>query len=282
MAQYFSLSIFHRFLGAVSRTLSPEMRARAAQMPVLGHALRFLVARFSPAERVPVKVQAGLLEGLIMKLNLRLERGLWLGSYETAIQTAIIRYLRPGVVVYDVGGHIGYLSMGMARLVGPSGRVLVFEPLPDNVGRIREQMALNPSLRVELHEFAVSDCSGRAVFSVHASASMGQLRDMDGRFLSTIEVETVSLDDFVYKHAMPAPDFIKMDIEGAEALAFPGMLRLLHEKAPRILLELHGGAEKPVWETLQKAGYKLISLATNEELKEATFLCYGHYLAERL
>ncbi len=80
----------------------------------------------------------------------------------------------------------------------------------------------------------------------------------DAQYTAEINVPGLSLDDFVYKQGNPAPAAVKMDIEGGEVLALPGMRRILEEHHPLMLLELHGPeSEKAAWETLTSAGYTL-------------------------
>ena len=68
----------------------------------------------------------------------------------------------------------------------------------------------------------------------------------------------VSLDEFVYLQGNPAPAAVKMDIEGGEVLALPGMRRILQDQHPLLLLELHGPeSERVAWETLTSVGYTL-------------------------
>ena len=89
-------------------------------------------------------IAAGRLAGATLLLDMQIEKDYWLGAYEPELQDAIGRHIRPGMVVYDVGANVGYISLMLARAVGESGRVLAFEPLPANAERIRRNAALNP------------------------------------------------------------------------------------------------------------------------------------------
>ncbi len=80
----------------------------------------------------------------------------------------------------------------------------------------------------------------------------------DGAFESAIEVELVSLDEFVFSEGSPPPDVVKLDIEGGEVEALPGMKRLLRDHHPLLLVEVHGTeAGRVVWQELTAAGYQL-------------------------
>jgi len=77
-------------------------------------------------------------------------------------------------------------------------------------------------------------------------------------YSATISIPGVSLDAFVFDLNNPAPQVIKMDIEGGETLALKGMKRLFSEVQPIILLELHGPeSARTTWETLTNAGYTI-------------------------
>jgi hypothetical protein len=90
---------------------------------------------------------------------------------------------------------------------------------------------------------------------------MGKAEGSAGRsdgHTESIEVPSISLDDFVYRDGNPPPQVIKMDIEGGEVLALQGMSRILVEAHPLIFLELHGpDAAQLAWEVLTAAGYSL-------------------------
>jgi FkbM family methyltransferase len=209
-----------------------------------------------------VQVAAGMLAGLSMHLDLKREKHYWLGTYENELQAAIAQYARPGMVAYDCGANIGYITLALGRAVGSSGHVYAFEPLPANLARLR----LHLQAYAELCQFdvvpkAVTALSGDVQFLVHDSGAMGKASGSAGReteYAQTISVAGVSLDDFVFNRGNHAPDLIKMDIEGGEALALKGMSRVLAEVQPLLLIELHGSeSAKAAWKTLTAAGYSI-------------------------
>lgn len=167
------------------------------------------------------------------------------GTYEPEVQAAAGRAIGPGTVVYDIGVHRGYFSLLFADLVGPGGQVIGFEPLPGNLALARQSAGLNPDLagRIRFVPLAVSDAEGVAhLVEVERYSSMAKLcegtpTESPGR----VAVETTSLDAFV-RAGNPVPQFIKMDIEGAETRAFTGMAAILRQAQPTILVELHNEA----------------------------------------
>ena len=95
---------------------------------------------------------------------------------------------------------------------------------------------------------------------------MGKVEGSAGRrgftYAETISVPGIHLDEFVYRDRHPPPQVIKIDIEGGEVLALPGMQRVLLESRPLVLLELHGPeAAHLAWKTLAGAGYRMCRMA---------------------
>jgi hypothetical protein len=90
---------------------------------------------------------------------------------------------------------------------------------------------------------------------------MGKAEGSAGRaapYAAAITVPGISLDEFVYVQGNPPPQLVKMDIEGGEVLALPGMRRLLAEARPLMLMELHGPeSARAAWEALIAAGYQV-------------------------
>ncbi len=99
----------------------------------------------------------------------------WLGSYEFLEQQAILRYLKPGMVAYDIGAHVGFYTLMFAKIVGPSGEVHAFEPYPENVRFLQKHLELNRLTNVILKPLAISDKSGEVEFYKSYTAFMGNI-----------------------------------------------------------------------------------------------------------
>lgn len=224
--------------------------------------LRGLLNRSVPSAPIEVEVAAGLLQGARFELDLQLEKDMWLGTYESDLQAVLGRLVRPGMTIYDVGANIGYLSVALARLVGESGAVVAFEPLEENVKRLRSALRLNRvSDRVELVAAAVGGADETGEFFVHRSAGMGKLAGSAGRqpqYKTTREVRVVSLDGWARSHPTQEPDWIKVDVEGGEGQVLAGAQGLVEQQRPGWILELHGPqASEQVWRQLERADYRV-------------------------
>jgi hypothetical protein len=108
----------------------------------------------------------------------------------------------------------------------------------------------------------VTGAAGPVRFFVHASGGMGKAEGSAGRqdeaYQSELTVDGLSLDEFVYAGGNPPPQVVKLDIEGGEVMALPGMKRVLAEARPLVLMELHGPeSARAAWEALTAAGYRV-------------------------
>jgi FkbM family methyltransferase len=249
-----------------ARILPTSLKRRLYQARPLADLIRRSLNRAAPQGLTIVEVAAGGLAGYRMQLDLRSEKDYWLGTYEPELQAALEALLKPGMIAYDVGANIGYISLLLARYVGERGRVFAFEALPANLKRLRVNLELNNMLGlVEIVPAAVVDEERPVQFLVGPSNGMGKVEGSAGRqgdiYRENLTVAGVSLDAFAYRLERPAPDVVKMDIEGGEALALPGMKRLLKEAHPLLLLELHGSQSAQIaWGLLTEAGYRLCQM----------------------
>lgn len=149
----------------------------------------------------------------------------------------------PGDAIIEIGSNIGTETILFAKIVGPSGRVVSFEPLPENARMQRKMLELNGLHQVELHTLAVSDRSGRCYFETPTdewNSGTGQLVDAAEGRGRCVEVEMVTLDDLAAEGRLPAAKLIVMDVEAAELRVMAGGEKYVREHAPYVLLEVNG------------------------------------------
>jgi FkbM family methyltransferase len=230
---------------------------------LLGRLIRFPL-RFIPKD-ASVPILQGRFKGkkwIVGSAN----HGYWLGSYEFKKRLLFERSIPLGSVVYDVGGFVGYYTLLASVLVGPGGRVVVFEPLPRNLHYLKEHLRLNGISNVSVVEAAVSDQAGTLMFKEGPSRARGCLAEDGG-----LQVQAVRLDDLVESGELPEPQFMKVDVEGAELRAFAGARRLLERCHPTLFLDTHGSAvHAECCRLLVELGYRLETIDGRqlEESKE--------------
>ena len=150
-------------------------------------------------------------------------------------------YLRPGDRFLDVGANIGAYTIFAASLVGPTGGVDAFEPGGHALARLRENVALNHLPNVVVHALAVSDAPGRVQFLSELD-SANRIQTESDVSETASAAASIRLDEYLAP-GVDAPRFAlgKMDIEGAEPLAFRGAERMLGAGNPPVwLIELNG------------------------------------------
>ncbi|MBI2331372.1 MAG: FkbM family methyltransferase, partial [Chloroflexi bacterium] len=130
-----------------ARVLPMPVKRAIYRLGPLARAVRGGLNRAAPHGLAEVTVAGGGLAGLRLQLDMQKEKDYWLGTYEPELQAALRDLARPGMTAYDVGAHIGYISLLLARAVSPSGRVFAFEPLPANLERLQANLTLNPDIR---------------------------------------------------------------------------------------------------------------------------------------
>src|SRR5277367_6448201 len=70
-----------------------------------------------------------------------------LGAFERSTVVTLEKLVKSGDVVMDIGANIGAHTLGLARSVGPSGRVFAFEPTDFAFDKLQRNLDLNPELQ---------------------------------------------------------------------------------------------------------------------------------------
>jgi FkbM family methyltransferase len=171
----------------------------------------------------------------------RISRALWrTGTYEPHVTRYVCSKTVDGMVVLDVGAHIGYYTLLFAKRVGASGRVIAFEPDPDALRWLRANVALNGHTPVTVCPFALGQTQSRMLWQ----SSTSRLADLGAAPLTAndCEVETRSFDQWAEQLDLDGLDMVKIDVEGAELEVLLGMRRSLHSFHPTVIVELHPSA----------------------------------------
>lgn len=183
----------------------------------------------------------------------------WLGSYEIEKCRLIQQAVRAGSTFFDVGAQAGYHTLLASRLVGPYGRVFAFEPAPRNIRYLRKLVAGRNLDNVAVVEAAVCDHNGAAAFETGPSCVAGHLAET-----GDLLVRTVSLDEEIAQGRLPPPDYIKIDVEGAEMNVLMGAQTLLRERHPALFIDTHSflgpqfaGLHEQCCNFLRTVGYEL-------------------------
>ncbi|MHB8624630.1 MAG: FkbM family methyltransferase [Aggregatilineales bacterium] len=115
------------------------------------------------------------------------------GEYEPESCAAILRHVRPGMCVLDIGAHIGYHTLLLSKQVGHAGQVICFEPLSENRLLLHENLRLNGlAMQVTIEPMAVADRVSLTLLKYGPSTSQASLTSIT---TSPFEGEVVPVCD---------------------------------------------------------------------------------------
>jgi FkbM family methyltransferase len=141
-------------------------------------------------------------------------------------KAAFERWIRPGMTVVDVGANQGLYALLFSGLVGPSGKVLAFEPEPDMFGALVQNCRANSASNIECMELALG--SSTRTGTLHRSLVHGGdnriATGLSDKITKLIDVKIAPLDEVVGSRKV---DFIKIDVQGWEWDVFNGMDQVL-------------------------------------------------------
>jgi FkbM family methyltransferase len=202
-----------------------------------------------------VEISTGPLAGreLFIDDTLPNWRALANGDYEPFIFESLGEDGYEGKTVWDIGAFVGYHALAFAALVGSTGAVVTFEPNPYNVERVMMNLERNPDLasRIKVVNKALANEDGETTFSLspsiengessgsHMTSAMAPEAPAVYESFDQIKVVTVKADTLLGTSQYPAPALVKMDVEGAELMVLQGSTRLLAERRPSLLIEVH-------------------------------------------
>ena len=149
----------------------------------------------------------------------------------------IIDEIAPGETLFDIGSCVGFVAVHAGQ---KGANVVAFEPEPGIRRRLLENIELNGLPNVRVMDWAVADRAGTA--TLFTDGAHGNSPSLAGdRTRSAIEIRTGSIDDAIAARLLPAPQVIKLDIEGAEVRAVRGMKNLLAgaNKPRSLFVEVH-------------------------------------------
>ncbi len=184
------------------------------------------------------------------------------GNLESAVQEAMVRHLGHGGVFYDIGANLGFFSLLAAHLSGlEAGRVVAFEPAPDNAEAIRVNAALNRVSNVEVICAAVADRSGAGRLQIVDDQSWSKLVQFGAHPFTerVIDVEMRGHRRAGERRSCAPATVVKIDVEGAELEVLAGMRETIAAHQPAIICELHDTHAAFV-AAMGACGYRVINL----------------------
>ena len=225
---------------AASRAVPQSVRSGLASSSY-SHLVR-KVLNWISGESNPVVRVGGPLGGQSMRVNWALHKTYVFGTYEPGVVQGLEELVQPGWTAVDVGANIGYFTLLMANRVGPQGKVIAFEPLAENFRILKENIQLNDHRNVVAENLALMSRTGRIELRSATPGAITWVASVKIDQNSAVEsqsVEAVTLDEYVQRKGIAKVDFLKIDVEGAEASVLEGATSVLDRDKPILLIEMH-------------------------------------------
>lgn len=153
------------------------------------------------------------------------------GNTERQTLETLCSMIDPGKVFYDIGAHGGLFSLTVKHFE-PKAIVHAFEPLDEE---LRLNLKIN-EIQFPVHTVALGDKPDKLYMTTQKRSS-NHITESNGA--QTAEVSVVRLDDYIVANSIPAPDLIKLDIEGFEYKALKGAKNILSNSKPIIVTEIN-------------------------------------------
>jgi len=162
----------------------------------------------------------------------------FLGEYEPGITEIISKIVKKGDVCLDIGANIGWYATLLQKLVGASGKVYAFEPVPKTFSLLSRNVELNSkSDNIFVSNVALGETEKEVEIYLfdklpdgHASLFKG-----DSKEIQTFNARMVTLDSFIEKQKIGEINFIKADIEGAELTMLKGARKIFEQPRPPLI-----------------------------------------------
>jgi len=197
------------------------------------------------------------------------------GLYQENVLVSIKNLVKPGEVIFDVGGHHGLMAIVGAKAVGANGKVISFDPNPDVNKYIYNHLKINGLKNVSFEQLGLLDEEGffdfyKQIGTISWNSSFVREFVESHSEIAQISVKATTLDNYV-KNTGVIPRLIKIDTEGTEIRILKGGLDLIKYNKPILILELNSKAASKANTTLaniihflQKLSYEVFSLKKDE------------------
>ena len=209
-------------------------------------------------------------------LNSYYHKGYWFYGSKREYSTIqnFLRIIQVGDYVIEVGGHIGYFSTLFSNIIGPDGKLDVFEPSEDNLKYLKKNIFLMPtklSKEVSIIEKGVGDQNGILDFFIDPITGQNNsfVKDFDRFYenrkrsaeknasLTVIHSPVIRLDDYLQNNTVN-PNFIKIDVEGFEYNVILGAKNTIEKCKPNLMIEIQKN-ENEIISYFLSAGYNIFN-----------------------
>lgn len=157
------------------------------------------------------------------------------GEYERAISEVISKIVRKGEICFDIGANIGWYSTLLAKIVGASGEVHAFEPVPTIFEKLKENISLNNlTENIKVNNLALGEVTKNVELNIFENLPEGHASLSDFGRTDAIKhpSKMITLDSYIDNNEIKNVTFLKIDIEGGELLMLKGADKLFLQEIP--------------------------------------------------
>jgi FkbM family methyltransferase len=150
------------------------------------------------------------------------------------------KFLVSGGVLMDIGGNTGIYTVKAAQYFRQhgGGLVVTYEPLPEMLAELKRNLQINQFDNVRLRSICLGEQPGAADFWINFNRPASS--SLVGRDPSATHVSTLvfRLDDVFPLEKLERLDYVKIDVEGAEAQVLAGARATLKKYRPIVQMEI--------------------------------------------
>lgn len=174
-----------------------------------------------------------------LKLNRVVDRYFYIGSFERDTFKFFIDLLQPNMTILDIGANIGLFSLTACAVLKDKCKIFAFEPAEEVNEDFKTNIGLNNFKNIKIIKKGVSDRTGEIKFNICEDNAYNSINGSPmNSIVKTINIPTVSIDDFCFSENIKNVDIVKVDTEGAEYLVLQGGKKLFSsENAPILFIE---------------------------------------------
>lgn len=189
-------------------------------------------------------------------------------------RATLLSLIKEDMIILDIGTNIGETLLNFAK-INTKGINYGFEPVPYLYQRAKHNISLNNFENIILNNIALSDKKEKLFFHIPQNNNSGGIAMSKNAQQGMLEVEAMTLDNFVSNQNIEKIDFIKIDVEGFEMNVLKGGSETLTKMKPQMFIELvdnhlkrQNTSSKEVILFLKNIGYKIHHAQTKEKINE--------------
>jgi FkbM family methyltransferase len=219
-------------------------------------------------------IRLARVKGITMRLDISDYVGhyLYFGFKDVSFE-GLMKHVKPGDIILDVGANIGFTALSMAKLNSPGGVVYAFEPDPFNFEQLKQNISLNTLPSVKIFNVGLGTKKEQLKLAVNTSNNRGGNRIKHNAQQNFNLVDILPLDEFIDAHQLHSASLVKIDVEGFEYNVLKGAENFLRKQHPVLFIELddnnlkeQGSSAKELIGYLNLLGYACVNSENDDPL----------------